>query len=85
LLIKDILASGKTSSESFFHFFPIDNLPDLLEELRSGILVVKVISMLPNVHVEKGNMSSWADSILITRCHNLKLLCLLTVAKPGPS
>ena len=42
-------------SESFLDFLPVDKLPDLLEEVDLGTLVVNIESVLPDIDVEEGN------------------------------
>jgi len=78
-------SSGEGGSETLLHLFPVDNLPNFFEEFGSRVLVIEIVSVLPNIHVEKRSVGSWTDSILVTRGHNLKLLGLLAIAQPGPA
>ena len=46
-----ICAGGKISPLSLF---PVDDAPDLVEELRSLVLVVQVVGVLPDVDTDDG-------------------------------
>ena len=77
--------SSHSSGEALLHLLPVDDLPDFFEELGSRILVVKVVSVLPHVHVEKWGVSSGADSVLVAGGQDLELLGLVAVTEPGPA
>lgn len=50
---------------SLFDSFPINNFPNLLQILRSGIFILKIVSVLPNInHFLKKNYPK-EDQILV--------------------
>ena len=73
--------------ESLFDFFPIHDFPHPGEVLGPSILVVKVVSVLPNVDVEKRAMfgKHVFDHVLILSCSEGQISSLDIVAKPSPA
>lgn len=39
------------------NIIPVDNVPDVLDVVRSGILVLEVVSVLPNIKAQQGNQA----------------------------
>ena len=72
---------------SFLNLGPVDDLPDLLQEVGSHVLVVQVVSVLPDVDRQQGNeMSALVDqSVLVSGRAVLKLLRRLVVGEPAPA
>ena len=73
--------------ESRINLFPIDNFPNFSQEFRSFIMIVNVISMLPNINSEKRNkMRSFiTKSVLICSCMELKFFSSFIICQPSPS
>lgn len=44
--------------EPLTHVLPVDDLPDLLEVVRSDILVLQVVRMLPDINAQERDQSS---------------------------
>lgn len=51
--------------ESVLDDSPIDNLPNVLQVIRSQVLVLQIISMLPYINCEKWRFAISVDQILI--------------------
>ena len=54
--------------ESLLNSLPVHNLPDILQEVSLGMLVIDVEGVLPNVDVKQGSDASWllvSDQILV--------------------
>jgi hypothetical protein len=65
---------------------PVDNLPNGLEVIGTNVLVLEVVSVLPNVNAQKRNQTSGGlERILVRGSGNLKALELLVVAEPTPA
>lgn len=64
---------GETLSNSF----PVDNLPDVLEIVRTNILVLQVVGVLPDINAQK--RSQCEQRILIGSGGNLNAFELLVV------
>ena len=73
--------------QSFLDFFPIYNLPHLSEILWSHILVIQVVSVLPNVDVEKWT-KFWThilDHVLVGSPPIRQCTFLEIIAEPSPA
>jgi hypothetical protein len=54
--------------ESLLNSLPVHNLPDILQEVSLGMLVINIEGVLPNVDVKQGSDTSWllvSDQILV--------------------
>ena len=74
--------SSSGGGKSLLHLLPVDDLPDLLQEFGSRVLIVEIVSVLPDIHVQKWSVSTWANSILVRGGQDLELLGLLTEVRP---
>jgi hypothetical protein len=46
---------------------PVDNVPDVLDVVRSSILVLQVISVLPDIKAQQGNQASGGQQRILIR------------------
>jgi len=58
---------GFGSLKSLGHLLPVDDLPHLLQENRAQVLVIQVVSVLPNVNGQKGSKAcaNIGESVLV--------------------
>lgn len=65
---------------------PVDDLPDGLEVVGAGVLVVQVVSMLPHVDAEqRHNVAESGSGVLVRRGGDLQALKVLVVHEPAPA
>jgi len=70
---------------SFFNILPVNNLPDMVNIIRSDIFVLDVISMFPDINAQKRNKTNWNQWVLIRHFLKDKTLISLIVTKPSPT
>ena len=77
------LGSGK----ALFSLLPVDDLPHLVQEHRTLVLVVHVVCMLPDVHVDDGHEvgADFANHVMVSSSHEIEFLSPLVVDKPSPA
>jgi len=72
--------------ESLSDFLPVDDLPHLVQEERSLVLVVHIVGVLPDVNVEqRHDVGDGGDDVLVGRGSESQLLLLSVVDQPAPS
>jgi hypothetical protein len=64
--------------EAFSNGLPVDDLPNGLQILGASVLVLKVVSVFPNIHTEKRNEAQ--ERILVLGASNLQTLGRLVIA-----
>ncbi|GMR53609.1 hypothetical protein PMAYCL1PPCAC_23804 [Pristionchus mayeri] len=73
-------------SETVANFLPICDFPYSFDIIRSDILVLKVVSVLPHVNSEQRHQScSCFKGILVGQRRNTKLLAFRANSEPTPT
>lgn len=72
-LFQYLSSLGETLSDSF----PVDDLPDVLEIVRTNVLVLQVVGVLPDINTQK--RSQCEQRILIGSGGNLNAFELLVI------
>ena len=71
-------------AEAFRNGVPVDDLPNSLEVVGANVLVLKVVSVLPDINAQQWDQASGRlERILIGSCGDLQTLELLVVALVG--
>ena len=73
--------------ESLLNSLPVDNLPDILQEVSLRMLVIDVECVLPYVDVKQGNDPGRllvGDQVLVGRRTILQSFRLLVIDEPSP-
>lgn len=75
------------SDQALFGLAPVDDGPHLLEVVGARVLVVQVVRVLPDVHVDDGHQV-WAhisDEILVSSGAEGQRILALVVDEPTPA
>lgn len=75
------------SDKALFDLSPVDDLPHGGQVLWSGILVVEVVCMLPDVNIKDWNQI-WvqvSDQVLVGGSSEAKSILLFVIDEPSPS
>ena len=78
---------GLSSNEAFFSLLPVHDLHHLGEVLGTSILVVEVVCVLPDVHVENGHQigANVVDQLLVVSCPEREWALSFVIYKPTPA
>ena len=78
---------GHSGDEALFSHSPVDDLPDVLEVLGSRILVVQVVSVLPDVDADDGYEvgADVGDRVLVVGLTVGEHISALVVDEPAPA
>lgn len=73
--------------QALFGFLPVDDLPDVLKVLRSGVLVVQVVGVLPNVDADDGHeVGADVRNWVLVECFTVgENIGALVVHEPAPA
>lgn len=73
--------------QTLSHLLPVDNLHHLTKEHRSCVLVIKIVGVLPHIHVEEGNNFGVdvGRHVLVECGHDLEAVLALVVHEPAPA
>lgn len=81
------IGSGLSGDEALLSHSPVDNLPDVLEVLGSCILIVQVVSVLPDVDADNGHEvgANVSDRVLVVGLTVGEHISALVVDEPAPA
>ncbi len=76
-----------SSDEAFFGLPPVDDLPHLGQILGTSVLVIKVVCVLPDVHVDNWYQEGAhvGDQVLVVGSPEREHVRFLVVYKPSPT
>lgn len=72
------------SRESLLSLLPVDDAPDGLEIVDLDVLVLEVVSVLPSVNTDNGDMRT-INNVLVRLSNNIKSTSLLVLNNPSPA
>ena len=77
---------GRGLGKAMCNIIPIDNRPYGLEVVRTQILVLQVVGVLPNVNPQERNKTAMGQQWILVRCGSeLDTFSCRIVSEPGPS